>query len=641
MPGTKIILLMRTYLLFLFFILATWGVHAQDELAAYRAELSRALQCRNADSIATAYCYLSEYYAYRNSDSTRYFCQEGLKYAHRDVDGPYLYLLNNLAETYASSGDWERASRLFRQTLDEGVDLKVDTSFQVSVLTSLGVVYRRREMPDSAFYYYNRGFDLLKGRQAYDEETHLLTSIAVLYANTSRVEEAEQYARRAVEASTRCEDIDMVFYAGNTAGSIFSLNGKYEEAAKQIYPLLDVAKKQGKPRFVLKGITHLLGIFRRMDRIDSINHYRAEAEKVIPLLSENSVEVQGYREILYQILADMGRYRESLAIQKQMLATNGVTSQTPVDRLYLYMARNYRALQEHAHAADCYEQAYHVADSLHNAAIETEMSEFSAKYQTYEKELEIARLNEMRSKQEVRIMQWVLVAFAALAALVVTLTGYLFHRRRMRKEEELKVAQSYIEGMERERTRLAKDLHDGICNDLLGVGMQVQAMLPDGEAQRDVLQLLERVRGDVRYISHELMPPKFRYVTLIEAVEGYLAQMALPSSMHVMLLQKPDDADWGQLPDHVSYEAYRIVQELLSNIVRHSKASEVRIEFLLEAHKLLLVIADNDDTPLKQSPAGQGIGLVTIAERVKVLGGVLRQTSKNGWLQFTLEIPLS
>lgn len=76
-------------------------------------------------------------------------------------------------------------------------------------------------MPDSAFYFYNWGFDLLKGRQAYDEETHLLTSIAVLYANTSRVDEAEQYARRAVEVSTRCGDIDMVFYAGNTAGSIF------------------------------------------------------------------------------------------------------------------------------------------------------------------------------------------------------------------------------------------------------------------------------------------------------------------------------------------------------------------------------------------------------------------------------------
>lgn len=75
------------------------------------------------------------------------------------------------------------------------------------------------------------------------------------------------------------------------------------------------------------------------------------------------------------------------------------------------------------------------------------------------------------------------------------------------------------------------------------------------------------------------MPPKFRYVTLVEAVEGYLSQMVLPSSMHVTLLQKPDDADWGKLPDHVSYEAYRIVQELLSNIVRHSKASEVRIEF--------------------------------------------------------------
>lgn len=628
-------------MLFFFPFLIMVGAVAQDELPAYRAEMSRALKAGNADSIAMAYCHLGEYYAYRDADSTRYFCRQGLKYAHRDADGPYLYLLNNLADTYMVAGDLEQASGLLLHTLAEAAALGMDTISQVSMLGSLGVVYRRREMPDSALYFYNRGLELLKGRRAYDEEAHLLTSIAVLYANTSRLKEAEQYARKAVVAAGKCGDINMVFYAGNTAGTIFMLAGKNEEAVRQIYPLLDMARRQDKPRFVLKGITSLLAMFQRMNRADSIDHYMAEAGKVLPLVPDNSVEMMGYRETLYQVLAGMGRYRESLAIQKQLLTAGGQTSQTPLDRLYLLMARNYTALKDYGHAADCYERACQVADSLHHEAVETELSEFSVKYETYEKELEIARLNELRSRQEVRTLQWIVVAVVAVAALVLTLLGYAFHRRRIRKEAELKVARSHIEGMERERERLAKELHDGICNDLLGVGMQVQAMLPDGEARGEVVRLLERVRSDVRYISHELMPPKFRYTTLPETVEGYIGQMALPASLQVAFRKEPAGADWTCLPEQVAYEVYRIAQELLSNIVRHSAATGIQVELRLESHRLLLKIAGNDASAAEPGRAsGQGIGLVTIAERVKVLEGTFTQKLHDGWQWFGLEVPL-
>ena len=64
----------------------------------------------------------------------------------------------------------------------------------------------------------------------------------------------------------------------------------------------------------------------------------------------------------------------------------------------------------------------------------------------------------------------------------------------------MKLAKSYIDGLERERTRLAKELHDGVCNDLLGIGMQVQCMPPSAESKHELLDLLEQVRGEVRCI---------------------------------------------------------------------------------------------------------------------------------------------
>lgn len=339
---------MKTSSFLLLFLFTILPVRAEDEeLKTYQAELSRALRSKHPDSLATAYCHLSEYYAYRNSDSARHYCEEGLKHARREVCEPYLVLLNNLAEAYSAAGEMEQAASLYKHTLTECIRLHSDSSLQATVSTSLGVVYRRRDMPDSALYFYNRGLALLRGQQAYDEEAHLLTNIAVLYANTSRLEEAERYALLATEAAQKCEDMDMVIYAANTAGVILTLCGKNEEAISQLYPALAKARQQGKPRFILKGVTYLLGMFHRMNQPDSINHYMTEAEKLIPLLPENSAEVQGYRETLYQILSRMGRYDESLAIQKQLLASQGQNTPTPIDRLYLFMARNYDALGNH------------------------------------------------------------------------------------------------------------------------------------------------------------------------------------------------------------------------------------------------------------------------------------------------------
>lgn len=122
---------------------------------------------------------------------------------------------------------------------------------------------------------------------------------------------------------------------------------------------------------------------------------------------------------------------------------------------------------------------------------------------------------------------------AASSAFLLLAAYYVFRRKRIRKEEELKLAQSYIDGLERERTRLAKDLHDGVCNDLLGIGMNMQYMQPTDESKREILALLEQVRSDVRCISHELMPPKFQVTTLAETVEAYVKGLAFPASVQL------------------------------------------------------------------------------------------------------------
>lgn len=565
-------------------------LYAQDaELQACREELARGMSQKNRDSIAAAYCHLGEYYAYRQADSTRYYCEQGLKYAATDKAEPYLYLLNNLADAYFSSGQLDEPLKRFRFVLEEAGRLHWDEVEIASVLSSVGVIYRRKEMPDSALVCYNRALALLDNREAYDERTQLLTSIAILYTNTARLKEGEYYIRKALEASEKSDDMDMVMYAAATAGSIFTLRENYAEAAQLLYPVLAKAREQQKPRFVLKIIAYLLSAYYRLDNRDSINHYMAEGDKVAAGLPATNAEVQGYHESLCDILTKMGRYGES----------------------------------------------------LHKAEVETELSELSIKYENQEKELEIARLTQQHLEQKAKTMQWSVAAVVAFSAFLLLAAYYVFRRKRIRKEEELKLAQSYIDGLERERTRLAKDLHDGVCNDLLGIGMNMQYMQPTDESKREILALLEQVRSDVRCISHELMPPKFQVTTLAETVEAYVEGLALPASVQLAFSKENEEIQWSQVPEEVSYEVYRIMQELLSNILKHSGATEIDVTLTLKRKLLTLQISNNGKNYCGGEVRGKGIGLTTIQERAKAVGGLFTTDIQDGSQKFRLEISLS
>ena len=288
-----------------------------------------------------------------------------------------------------------------------------------------------------------------------------------------------------------------------------------------------------------------------------------------------------------------------------------------------------------------YAKAYHTADSLHKAEVETELSELSIKYENQEKELEIARLTQQHLEQKAKTMQWSVAAVAAFFAFLLLAAYYVFRRKRIRKEEELKLAQSYIDGLERERTRLAKDLHDGVCNDLLGIGMNMQYMQPTDESKREILALLEQVRSDVRCISHELMPPKFQVTTLAETVEAYVEGLALPASVQLAFSKENEEIQWSQVPEEVSYEVYRIMQELLSNILKHSGATEIDVTLTLKRKLLTLQISNNGKNYCGDEVRGKGIGLTTIQERAKAVGGLFTTDIQDGSQKFRLEISLS
>ena len=192
-------------------------------------------------------------------------------------------------------------------------------------------------------------------------------------------------------------------------------------------------------------------------------------------------------------------------------------------------------------------------------------------------------------------------------------------------EAQQRKVQYYLEGLEVERNRLAKELHDNVSNELLAIKMKIA----DGTSSREeVLDTLQALQTEVRGISHDLMPPVFKYASLSEILQDYVCQRNQPGQTELTLALEPEEG-FDHLSQKVALEIYRIVQEATSNALKHAQATHIEIILVREGNRIKLTIADNGKG-FEQQTGKLGIGLVIIKERVENLKGVLTLSSVPG-----------
>lgn len=183
-----------------------------------------------------------------------------------------------------------------------------------------------------------------------------------------------------------------------------------------------------------------------------------------------------------------------------------------------------------------------------------------------------------------------------------------------------------VEAGDRERQRIAQNLHDGLQVELVLLGVQAQGVADIPGATADVAEEATRLRvridqaaGNLRQLVHAVMPPPLVERGLVSAVEDLLDRMSVPTKL--------DSAAIGVLPAQVQSTAYFIVAEGLANAVKHSAASKVVVR--LEQHGSRLMIEVSDDG-VGGASIGGGRGLGGLADRVDTLGGRLTIDSPAG-----------
>lgn len=520
----------------------------------------------------------------------------------------------------------------------ENLKTEKDLGIHVNVYNDLGVVYRRLNMNDSAIYYYNKAFDTAVKLDDKEWLTALSLNLSVFYHNLNHFKDAERYSDMTLKYVTEQEDESLVFYAYQLASNMKTEVKKYDEAlryARKAWAMADGS--EGNDDLRLRCIPPLTSVFDAKGLTDSVFHYINIGSRILPRC-DNEVTRLGFLQCRSEIYIRHKRWREALP-DLRLLADAGGRG-TLNSSLYHKMAVCYRHTGDYSRAYCYMDTARMWTDSLSKKDIESKLEEFNVKYETRDKE---AQLAEARSEHAVQRAQWlasILLAVFVVAVLVIVLI-IVRHRHRLhlmfvRQCAEMNEARQYIEGLETERARMARELHDGVANGLLGVSLKMRGAESPNEVSA-ILADIDRLRNEVRALSHGMMPPELKNHTLNEILSSYVSNFKDAKIQY----SGSDDERWKTMDRDVALEVFRIAQESISNAVAHSEADtiDVSLHIAEDSGEGVMKVEDNGRQPDRQSD-GDGIGFRVMQERVKTIGGRIDiRKSQNGTV-ITLFFPV-
>jgi two-component system sensor histidine kinase UhpB len=200
-----------------------------------------------------------------------------------------------------------------------------------------------------------------------------------------------------------------------------------------------------------------------------------------------------------------------------------------------------------------------------------------------------------------------------------------------------------IVAQEEERARIARDLHDDINQRLAVASIRLSALRRkvDDCNKQDVSQLqsdLIALSEDVRHLSHDLHPSMLTQTGLTAALAGMCQNLRRRGGPSIELLVSPHAKD---LPEDVALCLYRVTQEGLGNALRHADAQRIEVALQMAHHQVQLTITDNGKGFVTEGEGRRGLGLMSIDERTKLLGGSCRLQSTLGkGTELCIRIPL-
>ena len=555
-----------------------------------------------------------------NPDSMLYFSEKAIRLAiNSDSEEHLSRAYQQMADYYMMKENYGKATENILKAL-KIEENRSNISQVANLYDELGRIYSKMEKFQKALNYFSKALELYQKKADSINIAKLLSHIGKLHGSHEYCENRTVEQKR-FDYSTAIEFFhkSLGIYNRNNSeaglipvylnlASVYNRFEKSDKALPYVLKAMDYYKKENDPDGIASTLYNLGITYRKLKQFDKSISY----------------------------------FKETIRYGKEQNILEGIQF------VYEELAQAYYEAGDYKSSRDNYVQYMILRDSIYSLEKSNQIFELETKYQTEKKEKQILSLTLDKNKKQ----QHVYILLLVLIILGLSSSYFIYHAKtrttiaeqinklneqkikEMEKERQLIAVHAVLHGEENERTRLARDLHDGLGGLLSGLKLSLTSMKGNVLLSQEnlnhfnhALGLLDNSMKELRRVAHNMMPEALTKFGIKDALTDFCAGLA-NSKVEIKFRFYGN----GKRLDH-NYEInlYRIAQELINNSIKHASATEIVLLIVQEEQRIHLTVQDNGiGFDLKILDKSTGLGIANIRSRVEALNGKLEIFSESG-----------
>lgn len=546
----------------------------------------------------------------------------------------YYTHLHGLAGIYNSLGDNTNAIKSFKECLN----YKQDPEICLGSYINLGYIYSDLKDYEKANYYYYKGKQLSEKTNNQQARAIITFSLGENYQLQEKTNDAIKMYNEVVSIADKSELNKMGLIALGNIGGVYIDLKKYNEAKEIFTTALRKAVKFG--------------------FLDNEIHFYEELKKIAILQNDYKVAFD-YLNKATKLKDSINKVQQIKEINELEIKYKTAQKEKEIRLLQFDNTTKKLKLEKQEEAIENMNLQEEISQKI------TENTILFFQNSSQKKLGEISLLKKDQQLKSLEIKQEketkLLTIFGFLIVLLPIIGLLLQYYKRLKtqrllniqqteistqninnllKDQELKLIKASISGQDKERQRISQELHDSIGGNLAAIKLQLNHLVISSSPKiKNLTALLDETYQQVRNLSHTLIPKKFAHHKFCEVLESYFNNIGEASNITTSFTVYPKK-EIDALNEEIQIEIFKIIQELLTNTIKHAKASKIDLQLNLIENILNILFEDNGIgfNPDDYKP---GIGFINLENRIDKLNGsfVIDSKLKRGTIA-NIEIPV-
>ncbi len=543
-----------------------------------------------------------------------------------------------LGNLYANTGNFDSALYNFRLGLTLADTVSKAKRFISVFYNNIAGICQFRGNSDDAVKYYQLAITAAEHYTSNLAIAQIYNNIAVALNQNDQYPQALYYLDKAEESARSGKQLMLLGSIFVNKGIVHGSRKNWRDARNSFLAALDIGVKNDFPDIVQTANTNVGNVYIQQDRPDLAIPYLTKATEVKGCT--NPYYVNAAVTSLGKAYYSLGNYKlaETYLLKSLLTAQQHGIGRDLVEA-HRMLAKVYEATGQYKLALDNQRKYQAINDSQTNREKQKIINEFDIKYKSAQKDKDITQKQLLIRDQERNLEMkniWIGIIACGIIILIIIIFGLRRNYRHkqglqqkqiqiMLQQQEISELKAIMNGEEKERTRIARELHDGIMVQFAAVRMNLNTYVNKPAAEKidpalqQILGQLDTAAGELRRTAHNLMPDMLLEEGLVEAVYYFCNNLQQTVSFKISFQHY---GSFPALDADFSLSVYRIIQELVQNIIKHASAKNAIIQLSCADYLLTITVEDDGigiaDHVLQGS---RGMGMKSIRARVHALNG--------------------